>query len=1834
MAVTREDLEFKIGVNSKELVDSLDKLMAKTKGLDGATDDLQVSLQDLSKTEKEYIAAINKANGSTASSLKAFEDTAKSAEKMNEAMTETSVVAGTLKATFAAVATAFAGVAGFSVFKTISQEGMNLEKIVGGLKDTFRSVFSGISDNVAKAGGYFSSFKLQLHDVRLSIADLYKLLAVGGISLGSLASGIDDSTLASLALAQTLNFSSAALIALSLAIRIVLVAVGTFIEAIGDRIITAMDAFAEKFAKAQQIAVQFGFVIANFGKAYGPQFIGTLSQWEAQIERLAETSTFSGGEIRKATKLIIAENQALGLSYEENVKFLDRAVEIASSSGLELIDVVQRLQSAMLGNSTAVAALGINLSSHAIEHSELNKTMQKTVGTMSSLEKQQIALAEIYRQTEPLVGAAIVQGQTIIGINKQIANTYGSIQSKLGSVNVFSIELSKTYAGLLRSVDKLPDTFFQIFGALTDLLGVTLKVVGITVQWLLIIGGLTTAYKLLNIAIATNLAFQTALNAAFARLGLSLAINVTAVTSAATAFTVLTTLLKGGFMIILANVGKVLVGVTAKILAFTGAILVNPIFLGGIGIALAVAAVVKALQELNDEFQIIKISMIGLSDVSDLLSGVFTVLGTVLAGTFNAFVQSIKIVILSLAQLYNYAIIARAALNKMFNPSGADAYDKRIDDSLEKLDTLTAAHERSLDAMAFGFLGVNEKIALQAKYLDQAGKATDELAFKQAQLQKAGEAVDVNTIRIDILGTEVEKLTNRYTVAAKEVQKFSQEILTSTDVNTEAVKNYQQALADQAAAGFQLDKMRIDSLKGLAQITKDIQNDILKNNEDETLAIIAGFDDRREAVKEFEKVLANLGPVSTEAASKIKAAYKTIETAQRMALSAAQKRREDEAIAETIKVIKEEADALKTIAERNREIGKAIAGERLTAQQKIVSDLQIELQSLDDRLYLERVSRGNNSEIVKALELQKTLLVQNAEVQKRMTDMEVPDWIEELGLALERAFAFEAAQNFFSYIRNQIDNLNNSDLVINIKRKITETKESLGMGDGGSVSNAMSSVGDAITKAGDVASAAGGVLISGIAKAGGWVGQAIDVIMNADKYLKALIDMPKQLLQIIKQLPALVQSLIDQFPGMITKLAEALPGVLLKLVDMIPNLVAALIDAIPVLIERLAEALPEILVKLVAMIPKLLAMLGRGMFLAIQALIKGLIRGISNLFKGIKMPRVQIETKGIEKIGQKLAGSASRLFQVKDLTEAARDPIEKMTTMLEEAFKKGGNWIKEAWNWVNENIIKPIWAVVTKAWRWVYDNVIEPIIDVVTKAWRWVYDNVIQPIVTVVQKAFQWVVDKILTPIAGVVKDAFQWVVDKVLTPLAGVVKEAWQFVVNLFNSLVDTVKIAFEFVRMLWLSLVQAVQTAFSFVKNLWDGLVNVVRSAFKFVADLWDALVNVVRSAFESPKALFESLKNVVQIAFKFVADLWDNFSGTVSRAFQFVKDIWDNLSNVVSQAFSPIAQLGTQIWNGLKAGLDGASNIFSNIGSQIWEGLKSGLSGIGNFLTNIFDQINPANLFSKIFRVDMGGKGTVEKALGVDIPFMAFAEGGMVPGKAKVKGDSFANDRILAMLSPGEAIIPRSKMDDPNVRALVDQILSGDLKLRQYGFGGTLGKIIDEASKAGGQVVSGASGVLQDIGEAGKVLVDQVSGIAQGAGDWLGDVFNDANPLKALWKTVEEKVFKDMIFAMLKGNRFALGGPVVGTDTVPALLTPGEFVMSRPAVQSIGLDNLRAMNNGSSPGGSNTYNMSFSINVDAKTPMDEGYIRGTLIPRMSEELKRASLDGKFVLSQKGIR
>jgi hypothetical protein len=80
-----------------------------------------------------------------------------------------------------------------------------------------------------------------------------------------------------------------------------------------------------------------------------------------------------------------------------------------------------------------------------------------------------------------------------------------------------------------------------------------------------------------------------------------------------------------------------------------------------------------------------------------------------------------------------------------------------------------------------------------------------------------------------------------------------------------------------------------------------------------------------------------------------------------------------------------------------------------------------------------------------------------------------------------------------------------------------------------------------------------------------------------------------------------------------------------------------------------------------------------------------------------------------------------------------------------------------------------------------------------------------------------------------------------------------------------------------------------------------------------------------------------------------------------------------------------------------------------------------------------------------------------------------------------------------------------------------------------------------------------------------------------------------------------FKGYATGGFVSSRFAQKEFNMGTDTVPAMLTPGEFVMNKFAVQTHGIGKMQAINSGQSVGDS-VYNYSISVNVKSESNPDE--------------------------------
>jgi len=110
----------------------------------------------------------------------------------------------------------------------------------------------------------------------------------------------------------------------------------------------------------------------------------------------------------------------------------------------------------------------------------------------------------------------------------------------------------------------------------------------------------------------------------------------------------------------------------------------------------------------------------------------------------------------------------------------------------------------------------------------------------------------------------------------------------------------------------------------------------------------------------------------------------------------------------------------------------------------------------------------------------------------------------------------------------------------------------------------------------------------------------------------------------------------------------------------------------------------------------------------------------------------------------------------------------------------------------------------------------------------------------------------------------------------------------------------------------------------------------------------------------------------------------------------------------------------------------------------------------------------------------------------------------------------------------------------------------------------------------------------------------------------VYNGSQFVQPVWSS---PVFTYKSKGGMIPNYLADGGSpfAKGTDTVPAMLTPGEFVMSKYAVDSFGVENMKAINSGASVG-STVYN-SYDLNVNVRSDANPNEIARAVMTQIKQ-------------------
>ena len=214
---------------------------------------------------------------------------------------------------------------------------------------------------------------------------------------------------------------------------------------------------------------------------------------------------------------------------------------------------------------------------------------------------------------------------------------------------------------------------------------------------------------------------------------------------------------------------------------------------------------------------------------------------------------------------------------------------------------------------------------------------------------------------------------------------------------------------------------------------------------------------------------------------------------------------------------------------------------------------------------------------------------------------------------------------------------------------------------------------------------------------------------------------------------------------------------------------------------------------------------------------------------------------------------------------------------------------------------------------------------------------------------------------------------------------------------------------------------------RGIINGLVALWHGVISMLQGIVDAFVQMWRFVYDT---VLSPILSGIRDAFMWV------YNNVVMPLVNFVTNLGANLQAAFNQLLSLGSQIGNAVKDAIYNGVDGLKDKFKELGSAIKDGLYSALDG----LKDKFKELGEA-LAGPLKSLGGGGGGggggnALEKAAN---KILGRSDGGIIGGNAKVYGDSPRNDVIPAMLSPGEAVIPRSAMQDPAIAETVRGILS---------------------------------------------------------------------------------------------------------------------------------------------------------------------------------------------------
>jgi len=181
--------------------------------------------------------------------------------------------------------------------------------------------------------------------------------------------------------------------------------------------------------------------------------------------------------------------------------------------------------------------------------------------------------------------------------------------------------------------------------------------------------------------------------------------------------------------------------------------------------------------------------------------------------------------------------------------------------------------------------------------------------------------------------------------------------------------------------------------------------------------------------------------------------------------------------------------------------------------------------------------------------------------------------------------------------------------------------------------------------------------------------------------------------------------------------------------------------------------------------------------------------------------------------------------------------LATQTTFFQDLWATVTKAIGDAWNFLWENALKPVFDAISTAFTFLYEKVILPVVTaifVIIGLWaalfQWLYETIIEPILREIGIGFEKLYDNVIEPVTkfigtamGVVGDAFETAWTDFIKPALGAIGDAFKWV---YDNIIKPVSE--------WIS---------STIETLGDAFRDVFQGVSDFMRNVFEKLVGFIK-------------------------------------------------------------------------------------------------------------------------------------------------------------------------------------------------------------------------------------------------------------------------------------------------------------------------------------------------------------------------------------------------------